>query len=74
MTATERRIALEIVATDTECGKCQQNLATLPGADKTAGPFCGPFRRSILRGYRDELIRLPECIAAEKAQKGGGGE
>jgi len=66
MTATKRRIALDIVATDTECGECRQNLATLPGSDKSAGPFCGPFRRAILRGYKAELMRLPECIAAER--------
>ena len=48
MNATKRRIALDIVATDTECGKCQQNLATLPGADLHSAEQYAVDRRAAL--------------------------
>ena len=66
MTATKRRIALDIVATDTHCDQdC--------GA---AAQFSDRCR--WLRNYRafdhaaNAYKRLPECIAAEKAQGGAG--
>ena len=68
MTATKRQIRLDIVATDTECGDCQMNLDTLPGGNP-GGDFCAVFRTSLKRGYRNEIMRLPQCIAAERGQE-----
>ena len=63
MTATKRRIALDIVATDTHCGEeCPAS-----GVDFDACLFWFESREwnSGIRKH----VRLPECIAAEKAQK-----
>ena len=71
MNATKRRIALEIVATDTHCGGIGPCPLIL---DNTDG--CGAFGDAELECDEPAKAfkRLPECIAAEKAQKGGGGE
>jgi len=72
MTATKRRIALEIVATDTHCGS-----GNLTGRcpESSLGGACKRFRERLeYDKAAREYARLPACIAAEKAQKGGGGE
>ena len=69
MNATKRRIALEIVATDTHCAQCP--CLVLEGGARW---YCQAFLRRLKHAERDRAHRLPECIAAEKAQKGDGGE
>lgn len=70
MTATKRQIRLDIVATDTHCGagmeRCQY-------ADPT-WPKCVAFEDAALELDLSEMQfkRLPQCIAAENAQEGGG--
>ena len=67
MTATKRRIALDIVATDTHCGEeCEHFDA--------GWAWCDEFRENPDSEDGQTFKRLPECIAAEKAQGGGGGE
>ena len=68
MTATKRQIRLDIVATDTHCGEeCPAS-----GVDFDECLFWSESREWN-SGIR-EHVRLPQCIAAEKAQKGDGGE
>ena len=70
MTATKRRIALDIVATDTHCGS-----GNLTGRcpESSLGGACKRFRERLeYDKMAREYLRLPECIAAEGAgQKGG---
>lgn len=70
MSATKRRIALDIVATDTHCSGDE----LCPGENINKGRC--RFIRSGLSATPldfDHTVslykRLPECIAAEKAQK-----
>jgi len=66
MPATKRRIALDIVATDTHCGTdCP---ASGDEFDDCLFYFESREWNSDIRKHK----RLPECIAAEKAQGGGG--
>lgn len=69
MTATKRRIALDIVATDAHCGARMERCRH---ADAT-WPKCVAFEDSELELDLSEMQfkRLPECIQAERrAQEG----
>ena len=72
MTATKRRIALDIVATDTHCGARMERCRH---ADAT-WPKCVAFEDSELELDLSEMQfkRLPKCIAAEGKREGQNGE
>lgn len=69
MPATKRRIALDIVATDTHCG---EGRTQCPHRNWFIPMRCDCFpNQSLLPDASLEYKRLPECIAAEKAEADG---
>ena len=70
MRATERTIQLRIVATDTHCGYGWGQCEHLDQGYQR----CDMFPHGALKFDSDACTykRLPECIAAENAQEGGG--
>lgn len=66
MPATKRRIALDIVATDTHCGK------ECPASGVEFDDCLFFFESRKWNSGSRKHDRLPECIAAEGAEQKGG--